>query len=87
MTKIIITSEKQMKIVCSSKRTQHHQCSVLSGNAYPESNHEEISDKSKARNGLLEKRRLFFKSVNVTRDKESLGNISFPVFLKKANEA
>ena len=55
---IITTSEEQMDIECLRKRTQHHQCNILIGNAYPESDHEKIADKSKMRNGLLEKRRL-----------------------------
>lgn len=58
VTIIITTSEEQMDIECLRKRTQHHQCNILIGNAYPESDHEKIADKSKMRNGLLEKRRL-----------------------------
>ena len=58
VTIIIITSEEQMGIECLPKRAQHHQCSILTGSAYPESHHEKIADKSKMRNGLLEKRRL-----------------------------
>jgi len=51
VTMIIITSEEQMDIECLPKRTQHRQCSILTGNAYPESDHEKIADKSKMRNG------------------------------------
>lgn len=50
------------------KRIQHHQCSTLTGNAHPESNREEISDKSKMRNGLLEKRRPNSLKVSMSRE-------------------
>lgn len=84
MTEINITIEGQIYIACHPERIQSHQYSILTGDGHPESNHKEISGKSKTRNGLLGKRRtLFFVSVNVLRERERLRQCSIPALPKE----
>ena len=76
MIKINVVSEGQMDISCASgcenlRKTQHHFCSIPSGSAQTESNHKETSDKLKMKNILGRKKKgtIFFKNVNVIKDK------------------
>lgn len=49
-------------------RIQHLFCGIPSKNTYPESNHEEISDKFKSRNSLKNKWPMYLKNVNIMDD-------------------
>lgn len=56
-------------------RTQHLFCGIPGKNTYPESNHEETSDKLKLRDILKNKWPMHFKNVKVREDYERLGTV------------